>query len=326
LAKIPKVRSDTLQASLTGKEKSDKTSYDLVMEHVQRDKSDFFMWHGQGKVNYKRRSQRPRIGYDGRSNSQWYHKNPKWVNAETNPTEPEHLRKQYVPLTLFDLQRAIDLGRLDTSRPIDLNQLQNAHVVRLAMRGPLSRRQYGVILVDQGADLFKTPGLHLEVQLADDSAIAAVEAAGSTVECAFYDMQSKMAMIDPVGYFLKGLPIAKRQLPPMDEDLFQYYNDPAKRGYLCDQASIEAARRESSSAYGINLPDEAMTVPKKHPRQIFFGLEPGMIVNLPDKEVYRAIDKEVVDYNADADYYDAGEGKLEGLYKPRFTEVRRGGD
>ena len=121
-----------------------------------------------------------------------------------------------------------------------MNQLQNAHVVRLATRGPLADRQYGVYLVNQGADFFQTPNLHLEVQLADDLAITAIEAAGSTVECAYYDIISKMALIDPVNYFLKGRPIDKRQLPT--QDLYKYYSDPKKRGYLADDDKVKEVR------------------------------------------------------------------------------------
>ena len=332
LSRAPKIRSDTLQATFTGKEKDDKTSFDLVMEHTKRKKSDF-TWYQQGRVNMKSTTMKPRIGYDGRSRSNWYQKNPKWVEAESHKLDPEDNKKQYLPLTLFDLQRAIDLGRIDPTRPIDLNQIQNAHIdgCRLAMRGPLSRRQYGVILVNQGSDSFKTPNLHIEVQLADDEAIAAVEAAGSSIECAFYDMQSKMALIDPVGYFLKGIPISKRQLPPQMGDLFMYYNDPKKRGYLCSLYEINQERLRTAESYGFDRCQETensekvseiLTYPRKHPRQIFFGLQPGMMVNLADQDIYMSKDEEIMEYNLDQEYYEAGEEKID-FYKPRYVKKRR---
>lgn len=323
LAQAPRITSDNLQATFTGKEQPDQTAYDLVMAHTRKVKNDH-EWYQQGRDRKESANRlQARIGFDGRVNN-WYHKNPKWIEAESHAVEPEHMKKQYVPLTLYDLQKAIDLGRLDTSRPIDLNALQNAHVVRLATRGPLSTRQYGVMLVDQGADKFTAKNIHLEVQLADDAAIAAVEAAGSTIECAYYDIQSKMALCDPVGYFLKGLPIAKRQLPPMDQDLYMYYNDPKKRGYLCQENDLIQARLNTAEEFGFlheNL--ELNLYPRKLPNQIFYGLKPGMIVNLAEKQIYESSDAMLNEYNQDSEYYEELDSKIENFYKPRYTETRK---
>lgn len=38
------------------------------------------------------------------------------------------LRRQYLPLSLFDIQRMIDLNRLDVSQPIDLATICNTGV------------------------------------------------------------------------------------------------------------------------------------------------------------------------------------------------------
>lgn len=54
-------------------------------------------------------------------------------------------RPQYQPLTLKRLQYLIDLGRVDTTQPIDLTQLVNARGVTVQ---PL-KRDYGVQLVDE---------------------------------------------------------------------------------------------------------------------------------------------------------------------------------
>lgn len=54
-------------------------------------------------------------------------------------------RPQYPPLTLRRLQYLIDLGRVDTSRPIDLTQLVNGRGVTIQ---PL-KRDYGVHLVEE---------------------------------------------------------------------------------------------------------------------------------------------------------------------------------
>ena len=41
--------------------------------------------------------------------------------------------------------------------------------------------------------------------------------------------------------------------------------------------------------------DEKYLAVRKDPRQIFYGLEPGWIVNLPDKVIYKPEDKELND-------------------------------
>lgn len=59
-------------------------------------------------------------------------------------------RPQYQPLSLKRLQYLIDLGRIDTSQPIDLTQLVNARGVTIQ---PL-KRDYGVQLVDEVNAMF----------------------------------------------------------------------------------------------------------------------------------------------------------------------------
>lgn len=54
-------------------------------------------------------------------------------------------RPQYQPLSLRHLQYLIDLGRLDTTQPIDLTQLVNSRGVTIQ---PL-KRDFGVQLVDE---------------------------------------------------------------------------------------------------------------------------------------------------------------------------------
>ena len=34
----------------------------------------------------------------------------------------------------------------------------------------------------------------------------------------------------------------------------------------------------------------------KDPRQVFYGLEPGWLINLADKEIYKPQDPELIDY------------------------------
>lgn len=55
------------------------------------------------------------------------------------------LRRQYQPLSLKRLQYLIDLGRVDTTQPIDVTQLMNSRGVTVQ---PL-KRDYGVQLVEE---------------------------------------------------------------------------------------------------------------------------------------------------------------------------------
>ena len=161
LKTCPRVMSDTLQATKSGKNEKDDTAYDLVMKHTAKKKYNFHWAPHLGENRYTN-VMKLRVGYDG-FNQPWYLKTPKW-HEENRYTRHDSKRREYVPLTLYDLQRAIDLGRLDLSKPVDLCALQNAHVVRLASHGPKSMSEFGVNLVSQGADSFKAKGLCLEVQ------------------------------------------------------------------------------------------------------------------------------------------------------------------
>uniref|UniRef100_H2ZQA3 39S ribosomal protein L15, mitochondrial n=1 Tax=Ciona savignyi TaxID=51511 RepID=H2ZQA3_CIOSA len=147
---------------------------------------------------------------------------------------------------------------------------------------------YGVYLLEQGANIFKAK-LDMEVQIVDELALAAVEKAGGTVSTAFYDRRSFTALCNPVEYFLMGKPIHKRLLPP--QELVTYYTDPKVRGYLSDPAKIWESRNELAQKYGYELPELSeeqklrMLEGKKDPRQVFYGLPPGSIVNLADETV-----------------------------------------
>ena len=54
-------------------------------------------------------------------------------------------RKEYVPLSMLQLQRIIDLGRVDTSKPIDLTALCNSKLVEINLK----HGHYGVHLTDE---------------------------------------------------------------------------------------------------------------------------------------------------------------------------------
>lgn len=107
-------------------------------------------------------------------------------------------------------------------------------------------------------------------------------------------------LIKPVPFLMSGEPIPKRLLP--GEDLLPYYTDASNRGYLADPDQVQAARLHLAKKYGYTLPDITtdklfeMLVQRKDPRQIFFGLSPGWVVNMADKKILKPTDEKVLHY------------------------------
>ena len=148
----------------------------------------------------------------------------------------------------------------------------------------------------QGADIFAAK-INLEVQHANEQAIAAIERNGGTVVTKYYDMRCVEAMVDPQAFFMRGLPIPVNKLP--NDSLMKYYVDPRNRGYLADPDDVEACRYELAQKYGYKLPDtssDAVCQMQKRPEQIWYGLEPGWIVNLEDKTILRPKSEEAREY------------------------------
>ncbi|XP_011781345.1 PREDICTED: LOW QUALITY PROTEIN: 39S ribosomal protein L15, mitochondrial-like, partial [Colobus angolensis palliatus] len=197
---------------------------------------------GRGHKGERQRGTRPRLGFEG-GQTPFYIRIPKY-----GFNEGHSFRRQYKPLSLNRLQYLIDLGRVDPTQPIDLTQLVNGRGVTIQ---PL-KRDYGVQLVEEGADTF-TAKVNIEVQLASELAIAAIEKNGGVVTTAFYDPRSLDIVCKPVPFFLRGQPIPKRMLPP--EELVPYYTDAKNRGYLADPAKFPEARLELARKYGYILPD-----------------------------------------------------------------------
>lgn len=80
-------------------------------------------------------------------------------------------------------------------------------------------------------------------------------------------------------------------MPP--ENAVEYYTDPKNRGYLADPDLIALERFKLAQKYGYELPDLkqnpqtlSIMLERKDPRQIFYGLNPGWVVNLKDKKIY----------------------------------------
>jgi len=84
----------------------------------------------------------------------------------------------------------------------------------------------------------------------------------------------------------------------------EYYTDPKFRGYLADPDKIADERLVLAQKYGYELPDLSkdpdfqMLSMRKDPRQVFYGLEPGWVVNLKDKVVLKACEKWLAEFYA----------------------------
>ena len=98
-------------------------------------------------------------------------------------------------------------------------------------------------------------------------------------------------MSDPVAFFKRGIPIPKCKLPP--HDALEYYTDPKNRGYLADPEAVMEARLELAQKYGYVLPDVTtdplyqMLTRRKGRTQIWYGLQPGWVVNLKEKTILK---------------------------------------
>ena len=96
-----------------------------------------------------------------------------------------------------------------------------------------------------------------------------------------------------------GTSIPERMLPP--EDTILFYTSAETRGYLANPDEISWERLVLSQKYGYRLskleddPDYEMLKSKKDPRQIFFGLEPGWVVNLKDEVILKCVSGEIND-------------------------------
>ncbi|GLV44135.1 mitochondrial ribosomal protein L15 [Carabus blaptoides fortunei] len=247
--------------------------------------------HGAGNKGSGQRQNFMRVGYETGNN-------PFYLRFPYEPYyKGHHLRRQYPPVSLHQLQTMIDTDRIDITKPIDLVTLINTGLYKLKP----DEHQFGINLTDVGADLFKAK-VNLEVQWASESVIAAVERNGGVISTAYYDQHSLQAMINAQKFFERGVPIPRRLLPPADA--IEYYSDPVNRGYLADPAKISEQRLILAQKYGYvlpkieNDPNYDMLTECKDPRQIFFGLHPGWVVNLKDKTILKPQDEELLRHYA----------------------------
>ncbi|KAL0485224.1 mrpl15rplO [Acrasis kona] len=137
----------------------------------------------------------------------------RWRNAA--------FKKKYKPLNLEKLQYFIDTGRIDASSgTINLFTLRSAGLIG-DVRWP------GVKLLASGYDNF-TAKIDIEVPRASMSAIKAVENAGGSIRCVYYNKRSLRMLLAPHRYE-KHYTESMGMPPPK---LFSYYMRKNIRGYL----------------------------------------------------------------------------------------------
>ena len=137
--------------------------------------------------------------------------------------------------------------RLDPSKPIDMAALCGTGVFFVNPE----RNHFGFNLTSEGLDLFQAK-IHIEVQWADEQAIAAVERNGGKITTAYYDLHSVLALSSPIKFFRSGVPIPRRLTPP--GNLLHFYMDPRNRGYLAHPAQVQEERQVLAQKYGYTLP------------------------------------------------------------------------
>uniref|UniRef100_T1IRT1 Large ribosomal subunit protein uL15m n=1 Tax=Strigamia maritima TaxID=126957 RepID=T1IRT1_STRMM len=245
--------------------------------------------HGSGSKGSKARQNFMRVGYETGNN-------PFYLRFPREPYyENHHLRRQYPPVSLQTLQLMIDTERIDPNEPIDLATFCNTKLYHLVPRS----RHFGVHLTLDGVDNFKAK-VNIEVQRANEAVIAAVERNGGVITTAYFDIESLIALCDPLNFFRRGIPIPRRELPP--QELVDFYTNPRNRGYLADPDLIAEERFKLAQKFGYVLkdlnadPDKESLLHRKDPRQVYFGLEPGWIISLRDKVILKPRDEELREF------------------------------
>ncbi|CAG4998739.1 unnamed protein product [Parnassius apollo] len=243
--------------------------------------------HGAGNKGSGQRQNYMRLGYETGNN-------PFYLRV---PSEPyyrgHHHRRQYPPLSLLELQSLIDKDRLDVTKPIDIASIIKSGLYNMFP----DQKQFGIHLTDEGLDIFAAK-INIEVQWASEQVIAAIEKNGGVITTAYYDPHSLFLLKNPKKFFETGQAIPRRMIPP--PDVIEYYTNPKTRGYLADPEKISHERLRLAQKYGYELPELEndvsynMLIERKDPRQIFFGLEPGWVINLKDKCILKPRDEELL--------------------------------
>lgn len=140
------------------------------------------------------------------------------------------------PVNIERIQDWISQGRIDPSRPITLKELGDSRCV--------TNVKDGVKLLAKGSEQLRTP-LNVVVSRASAAAISAIEAAGGSVMTRYYtpfavqrvmrgksDPINSLGSRESTGESLIKSGFQNRLPDPTSRKDFEYYRDPAHRGYL----------------------------------------------------------------------------------------------
>lgn len=128
----------------------------------------------------------------------------------------------FVPLNVDRLQYWIDQGRLNPLEPITIKELYESRCIHCI--------RDGVKLLGDGNGHMRTP-VNLVVSRASQSAIQAVEAAGGSIVCRYYNATSLRALVKPHKWLLNNKPLPHFADPVSKRDLL-WYSSINNRGYL----------------------------------------------------------------------------------------------
>ncbi|CAF4757989.1 39S ribosomal protein L15, mitochondrial [Pieris napi] len=247
--------------------------------------------HGAGNKGSGQRMNYMRLGYET-GNNPFYLRMP-----QEHYYRGHHFRRQYPPLSLQEVQLLIDKNRLDISKPIDIASIVKSGLYNFFP----DQKHFGVNLTDEGVDNFAAK-INIEVQWASEQVIAAIERNGGVITTAYYDPHSLFLLKDPKQFFENGQSIPRRMIPP--PDAIEYYTSAKNRGYLADPQAISQDRLRLAQKYGYELPklendpSYEMLCERKDPRQIFYGLDPGWVINLKDQCILKPKDEELLRFFA----------------------------
>ena len=151
-------------------------------------------------------------------------------------------RRSYAYLNLHRLQEAVQRGRLPVppDRPIDVKDLFDAKLITLR------QKQQGVKLLGRGADDFNQR-LNVEVQLASQRSIDAIEQAGGKIRSVYYNRLTLRAKLKPQKFERaavgrRGGDMRPRPALPPPQLMRDVYLSERHRGYLRDYEVGEVVR------------------------------------------------------------------------------------
>ena len=130
--------------------------------------------------------------------------------------------KHYVPLNVDRLQFWIDQGRLDPTQQITARELLASRCIH--------KVGDGVKLLADGAQHLRTP-VNLVVSRASQRAIKAVEGAGGSIVCRYYNATSLLALVRPQKWLGDNRPLPHFADPVSKRELL-WYSSLNNRGYL----------------------------------------------------------------------------------------------